>query len=340
MLGEAIEFDNLLQLRDRLLEPSRVSVDHGDVVAGHRFADPVADLPADGQGLLVGVESLLQLPAVVVREADVVQCGGFSGPVADLPEDAQGVLEEVESLLRIPPVVVHHADVVQRGGFAGPVADLPEDAQGLLVEVESLHQIPPIAVHAADVVQRVASPARSLSPRYTASACWNRSKAAPDSPRVRKAQPATCRLPGIYGHITDDGGKQAAAGLAKALERGSEPGERTATGTATGPKTRLYEGSTGVDVHGRQVRRDEGRRQEPVDFSRPSRTPCARLGVKGSQVQILSARPLFGLVRGTLGLSNGPAWNIRGTRDRSGRLICAPEARLATQEFRHTIPPW
>jgi len=60
----------------------------------------------------------------------------------------------------------------------------------------------------------------------------------------------------IYGHITDDGGKQAAAALAKALERGSEPGERTATGTATGPKPRLYEGSTEVDVHGRQVRRD------------------------------------------------------------------------------------
>jgi len=60
----------------------------------------------------------------------------------------------------------------------------------------------------------------------------------------------------IYGHITDDGGKQAAAALAKALERGSEPGERTATGTATGPNRRLYEGSTEVDVHGRQVRRD------------------------------------------------------------------------------------
>src|SRR5664280_643735 len=272
--GLLVEVESLLQIPP-------IAVHTADVVQRGDFAVPVADLPADGQGLLVGVESLLQLPAVVVREADVVQCGGFSGPVADLPEDAQGVLEEVESLLRIPPVVVHHADVVQRGGFAGPVADLPEDAQGLLVEVESLHQIPPIAVHAADVVQRVASPARSLSPRYTASACWNRSKAAPGSPRVRKAQPATCRLPGIYGHITDDGGKQAAAALAKAFERGSESGERTATGTATGPKIRLYEGSTEVDVHGRQVRRDEGRRQEPVDFSRPSRTPCARLGVKG-----------------------------------------------------------
>jgi len=104
----------------------------------------------------------------------------------------------------------------------------------------------------------------------------------------------------IYGRITDDGGREAAAALAKALERTERGDGRTATGTATGPKRRLYEGSTEVDVHGRQVRRDKGRRQERVDFSRPARTPCARLGVKGSQVQILSARPLFGLVRGTL----------------------------------------
>jgi integrase len=60
----------------------------------------------------------------------------------------------------------------------------------------------------------------------------------------------------IDGHITDDGGKQAAAALANALEPASEPGGCTATGTATGRKTRLYEGSTEVDVHGRQVRRD------------------------------------------------------------------------------------
>jgi integrase len=38
----------------------------------------------------------------------------------------------------------------------------------------------------------------------------------------------------IYGHITDDGGRQAAATLANALEKTSEPGGRTATGTATG----------------------------------------------------------------------------------------------------------
>jgi integrase len=38
----------------------------------------------------------------------------------------------------------------------------------------------------------------------------------------------------IYGHITDDGGRQAAATLANALEKPSEPGGRTATGTATG----------------------------------------------------------------------------------------------------------
>ena len=167
-------------------------------------------------------ESLLQIPPVVMHGADVVQRGSFAGPVADLPEDAQGLLVEVESLLQIPPIAVHTADVVQRGGFAVPVADLPADGQGLLVGVESLLQLPAVVVREADVVQRVASPARSLSPRYTASACWNRSKAAPGSPRVRKAQPATCRLPGIYGHITDDGGKQAAAALAKALERGSE----------------------------------------------------------------------------------------------------------------------
>jgi hypothetical protein len=37
----------------------------------------------------------------------------------------------------------------------------------------------------------------------------------------------------IYGHITNDGGRQAAAALAKALERRSDQGRSTATGTGT-----------------------------------------------------------------------------------------------------------
>lgn len=41
----------------------------------------------------------------------------------------------------------------------------------------------------------------------------------------------------IYGHITDDGGMEAAATLAKALERGGQTAESTATGTATGWET-------------------------------------------------------------------------------------------------------
>ena len=60
----------------------------------------------------------------------------------------------------------------------------------------------------------------------------------------------------IYGHITDDGGRQAAAALAKALETRGEPGGRTATGTATGSETRLQDGWTLVDVDGHQMRPD------------------------------------------------------------------------------------
>jgi integrase len=59
----------------------------------------------------------------------------------------------------------------------------------------------------------------------------------------------------IYGHVTDDGGRQAAAVLSKALERGSEPGGRTATGTATGSEIRLLDGWTMVDVDGDQIHR-------------------------------------------------------------------------------------
>ena len=41
------------------------------------------------------------------------------------------------------------------------------------------------------------------------------------------------------------------------------------------------------------------------------------LGVKGSQVQILSARLVFSLVRGMFGVGIRPAWNIRGTGSRA-----------------------
>ena len=37
-----------------------------------------------------------------------------------------------------------------------------------------------------------------------------------------------------------------------------------------------------------------------LNVGEPARTPFRHLGVKGSQVQILSARLLFGLVGGTL----------------------------------------
>lgn len=46
----------------------------------------------------------------------------------------------------------------------------------------------------------------------------------------------------IYGHITDDGGRQAAAAVARALERTEAGVGRTATGTATGPKTPQNDG--------------------------------------------------------------------------------------------------
>lgn len=48
----------------------------------------------------------------------------------------------------------------------------------------------------------------------------------------------------IYGHITDDGGRQAAAALAKALATRSDPTARTATGTATGWETHSQSGWT------------------------------------------------------------------------------------------------
>jgi uncharacterized protein len=46
------------------------------------------------------------------------------------------------------------------------------------------------------------------------------------------------------------------ADVYKLLERRSEPGGRTATGTATGSETRLQDGWTLVDVDGHQMRPD------------------------------------------------------------------------------------
>jgi len=43
------------------------SVEHGDVVKGHRFAGPVADLPENGHGLLVEVGGWSR-PAGGIRE--------------------------------------------------------------------------------------------------------------------------------------------------------------------------------------------------------------------------------------------------------------------------------
>ena len=76
------------------------------------------------------------VPQPVVHVADVVEGGGFAGAVADLPVDGEGLLVVGEGLRPVPQPVVHEADVVQGGRFAGAVADVPVQVQGLLVTVQ------------------------------------------------------------------------------------------------------------------------------------------------------------------------------------------------------------
>ena len=52
----------MLEFGDGLVEVALAAVDHGDVVAGDRFAGAVADLPGDGEGLPVVGQGLLPVP--------------------------------------------------------------------------------------------------------------------------------------------------------------------------------------------------------------------------------------------------------------------------------------
>jgi len=65
----------------------------------------------------------------------------------------------------------------------------------------------------------------------------------------------------------------------------------TGSGTNRGARS-----TTRADEHGQP----DQHKPTKADGSRSVRIQSRALGVKGSQVQILSARPLFGLVRGTL----------------------------------------
>src|SRR5258705_448145 len=73
--------DDLKHLIQSVLRPSQIALlepDHTDVVEGGCFAGAIADLPRDGQGVLVVGQGLLPATQPGVHEADVAE-GARSG---------------------------------------------------------------------------------------------------------------------------------------------------------------------------------------------------------------------------------------------------------------------
>ena len=92
------------------------------------FALPVADLPGDGQRLLVQLDRPLGLPEVGVAEAEVAQDVGFALPVADLPGDGQGLLVQLDGPRVVPEAGVAGAEVVHAGGSGPGVGEVAVQA--------------------------------------------------------------------------------------------------------------------------------------------------------------------------------------------------------------------
>ena len=115
---------------------AQVGVAVAEVAQVGGFALPVADLPGDGQRLLVELDRALR--SGPGRSSSCRGCpgGGFALPVADLPGDGQRLLVELDRPPDLAQVGVAVAEVAQVDGFALPVADLPVDGQGLLVELD------------------------------------------------------------------------------------------------------------------------------------------------------------------------------------------------------------
>src|SRR5262249_14827110 len=96
---------------------------------------PVADLPRDGQRLVVVLDGLLQLAEVGVGVAQVAQCDALAAPVADLAGQVQGLLEKPNGSLLLA-LLDDRPQAAPCAGLPAPVAGLARDAQGLLVAVE------------------------------------------------------------------------------------------------------------------------------------------------------------------------------------------------------------
>ena len=103
---------------------AQVGIGIPQVAQAGSFAAAVADLPGDGQGLIVILDGLAWVTQDGLGKAQAVQVVPFAAAVTDLPGDGQGLLVVLDGLAGVAQSVVGIPLVAQGNVAAHRILDV------------------------------------------------------------------------------------------------------------------------------------------------------------------------------------------------------------------------